>query len=78
MSEDYQHACERAELLGLPRPSEEEWRQSQAAQSENRCDDDDDGALQVTPLRLAYVTNLESGLFGVCSETCQNNSLSFV
>jgi len=55
MSEDYQHACERAELLGLPRPSEEEWRQSQAAQSENRRDDndDDDGALQVIALRLA-------------------------
>ncbi|XP_012232881.1 uncharacterized protein [Linepithema humile] len=47
MSEDYQHACERAELLGLPKPSEEEWRQTLAAQSENRCDDDDDGgALQ--------------------------------
>lgn len=47
MSEDYQHACERAELLGLPRPSEEEWRQSQAAQSENRDDDNEDGVLQV-------------------------------
>lgn len=47
MSEDYQHACERAELLGLPKPSEEEWRQSQAAQSEVRHhDDDDDGVLQ--------------------------------
>ncbi|KYN14932.1 PREDICTED: uncharacterized protein LOC108765457 [Trachymyrmex cornetzi] len=49
MSEDYQHACERAELLGLPKPSEEEWRQSQAAQGENRrcdVDDDDDAALQ--------------------------------
>ncbi|KAL0134897.1 hypothetical protein PUN28_001581 [Cardiocondyla obscurior] len=46
MSEDYQHACERAELLGLPRPSEEEWRQSQVAQGENRGDDDDDAALQ--------------------------------
>lgn len=46
--QDYQHACERAELLGLPKPSEEEWRQTQAAQSENRRDDDDDGgALQV-------------------------------
>ncbi|XP_012526028.1 uncharacterized protein LOC105830891 [Monomorium pharaonis] len=45
MSEDYQHACERAELLGLPRPSEEEWRQSQ---SENRHPDDgdDDSALK--------------------------------
>jgi len=48
MSEDYQHACERAELLGLPKPSEEDWRQTQAKQSENRCDDDNDGgALQV-------------------------------
>ncbi|KYM97924.1 PREDICTED: uncharacterized protein LOC108777966 [Cyphomyrmex costatus] len=45
MSEDYQHACERAELLGLPKPSEEEWRQSQAANENRRCDDDD-GALQ--------------------------------
>ena len=51
MSEDYQHACERAELLGLPKPSEEEWRRSQTAQSENRRDvDDDDAALQVTAL----------------------------
>lgn len=57
MSEDYQHACERAELLGLPRPNEEEWRQ--AAQSENRRDDDDDddGALQVIALRLACAMN---------------------
>ena len=64
MSEDYQHACERAELLGLPKPSEEEWRQSQAAQSENpRCNvDDDDAALQVTALlRLACAKNFKSG-----------------
>lgn len=47
MSEDYQHACERAELLGLSKPSEEEWRQTQAAQNKNRCDDDVDSALQV-------------------------------
>lgn len=56
MSEDYQHACERAELLGLPRPSEEEWRQSQAAQGENRRrddDDDDNAALQVMRLACA-------------------------
>lgn len=46
MSEDYQHACARAELLGLSKPSEEEWRQTQAAQNENR-DNDDDAALQV-------------------------------
>ncbi|XP_032671896.1 uncharacterized protein LOC116844473 [Odontomachus brunneus] len=43
MSQDYQHACERAELLGLQKPSEEEWRQTQAAEGEN---DNDDGALQ--------------------------------
>lgn len=47
MSEDYQHACQRAELLGLSMPSEEEWRQAQAAQNENCGDDDDDGTLQV-------------------------------
>lgn len=47
MSEDYQYACERAELLGLPKPTEEEWRQTQAAQSENRGNDDDASALQV-------------------------------
>ncbi|EZA60368.1 hypothetical protein DMN91_011295 [Ooceraea biroi] len=45
-SQDYQHVCERAELLGLPKPTEEEWRQTQAAQSENRCDDDDNSILQ--------------------------------
>lgn len=54
MSEDYQHACERAELLGLSKPSEEEWRQTQAAQNENRCDNDDDAALQV----IAYYLKL--------------------
>lgn len=61
MSEDYQHACERAELLGLARPSEEEWRQSQTAQGETcpRGDDDDDndGALKVIAMRLARATN---------------------
>ncbi|XP_020297477.1 uncharacterized protein LOC109862006 [Pseudomyrmex gracilis] len=46
MSEDYQYACERAELLGLPKPTEEEWKQTQAAQNENRDNDDDAGALQ--------------------------------
>lgn len=57
MSEDYQHACERAELLGLSKPSEEEWRQSQAAQNENR-DDDDEGALQVIILFKTMTKNL--------------------
>ncbi|XP_014480068.1 PREDICTED: uncharacterized protein LOC106747228 [Dinoponera quadriceps] len=41
MSQDYQHACERAELLGLPRPTEEEWRKTQAAEGGNRNSDDD-------------------------------------
>lgn len=70
MSEDYQHACERAELLGLPKPSEEEWRQSQAAQSEvgHHDDDDDDGVLQVIALRLAYAKNFKSGK--IYSEIC--------
>lgn len=48
MSQDYLHACERAELLGLPKPSEEEWRQT--VRSENRCDEDDNDALQVIAL----------------------------
>lgn len=52
-SQDYQHACERAELLGLPKPSEEEWKQTQAVQSETR-DDDDDGALQVIALHVKH------------------------
>jgi len=45
--QDYQHVCERAELLGLPKPSEEEWRQTQTTQNEDRCNDDDGDALQV-------------------------------
>ncbi|XP_077270536.1 uncharacterized protein LOC143901818 isoform X2 [Temnothorax americanus] len=57
MSEDYQHACQRAELLGLPRPNEEEWRQSRAAQIENRrCDDDDDDAVDAVDLDHADET----------------------
>lgn len=71
MSEDYQHACERAELLGLPRPSEEEWRQSQAAQSENRrVDDDDEGVLKVIVLRLPYAKNSESDRIKFSPEIC--------
>ena len=31
MSDDYKYACQRAELLGLPAPTEEEWAQSEAA-----------------------------------------------
>lgn len=49
MSEDYNYACERAELLGLPVPSLEEWTESQKAQEADRADheDDDDAILQV-------------------------------
>lgn len=73
MSEDYQHACERAELLGLPRPSEEEWRQSLAAESETRrADDDDDGAIQVIALRLAYVKVFKSEIRSLWK--CDQNS----
>ncbi|KYN42655.1 hypothetical protein ALC56_02990 [Trachymyrmex septentrionalis] len=65
MSEDYQHACERAELLGLPKPSEEEWRRSQTAQSENRRDvDDDDAALQ----ELDYVDDAAGRVGGGLDE----------
>lgn len=32
MSDDYKYACQRAELLGLPAPTEDEWAQSEAAQ----------------------------------------------
>ncbi|KAF7414156.1 hypothetical protein HZH68_002645 [Vespula germanica] len=48
MSEDYNYACERAELLGLPIPSFEEWTESQKAQEADRADheDDDDAILQ--------------------------------
>ncbi|XP_070163084.1 uncharacterized protein [Polyergus mexicanus] len=41
MSEDYQLACARAELLGLSKPSEEEWRQTQAEAAQNEDHDDD-------------------------------------
>lgn len=54
MSQDYTHACERAELLGLSKPTEEEWRQTQTEQGEGGCDDDD-GALQVNFARCAFL-----------------------
>ncbi|KAK2579704.1 hypothetical protein KPH14_011051 [Odynerus spinipes] len=48
MSEDYNYACERAELLGLPIPSLEEWTESQKAQEADHADheDDDDAILK--------------------------------
>ncbi|XP_076289747.1 uncharacterized protein LOC143213609 [Lasioglossum baleicum] len=44
MSQAYMHACERAELLGLPIPSEEEWKETQRIEEENRANDEDDDA----------------------------------
>lgn len=45
MSQAYIHACERAELLGFPIPSEEEWKETQ--KSEENVDNDDDAMIQV-------------------------------
>lgn len=45
MSQAYVHACERAELLGLPIPSEEEWKETQ--KSEDYVNNDDDVMIQV-------------------------------
>lgn len=45
MSQAYIHACERAELLGLPIPSEEEWNETQRL--EMLEGDDDDAVIQV-------------------------------
>ncbi|XP_043790645.1 uncharacterized protein LOC122713889 isoform X1 [Apis laboriosa] len=44
MSQAYIHACERAELLGLPIPSEEEWKETQ--KSEENVNNDDDEMIQ--------------------------------
>ncbi|XP_076389219.1 uncharacterized protein LOC100880813 isoform X2 [Megachile rotundata] len=42
----YIHACERAELLGLPIPSEEEWKETQAETNSHVNDNDDDEVIQ--------------------------------
>lgn len=42
MSQGYIHACERAELLGLPIPSEEEWKETQRIEAENLNNDKDE------------------------------------
>lgn len=42
MSQDYIHACERAELLGLPIPSEEEWKETQRIEAEKINNDKDE------------------------------------
>ena len=44
MSQAYIHACERAELLGLPIPSEEEWNETERL--ETLEGDDDDAVIQ--------------------------------
>lgn len=55
MSETYTHACERAELLGLPIPSEEEWKEAQRIEDENRVNDEDDEAIiQVNTLVVFF------------------------
>lgn len=46
MSQAYIHACERAELLGLAVPSEEEWKETQRVENENAADEDDNAAIQ--------------------------------
>lgn len=42
MSQGYIHACERAELLGLPIPSEEEWKETQRIETQGANNDDDE------------------------------------
>ncbi|XP_076750975.1 uncharacterized protein LOC143423483 [Xylocopa sonorina] len=45
MSQAYIHACERAELLGLPIPSEEEWNKIQRLEAEDHPNEDHDDAM---------------------------------
>lgn len=49
MSQAYIYACERAELLGLPIPSEEEWRETNDLNNDN----DDDAVIQVIILLIS-------------------------
>lgn len=53
MSQAYIHACERAELLGLPIPSEEEWKETQ--KSEENVNNDDDAMIQVIILFYYWI-----------------------
>lgn len=57
MSEDYQYACQRAELLGLSTPSEEEWVKSEEARKRNIVEDEnlDDAKAQVKYSNLPKV-----------------------
>ncbi|CAK9796498.1 hypothetical protein ANTPLA_LOCUS825 [Anthophora plagiata] len=45
MSQAYIHACERAELLGLPIPDEQEWKETQKTEEQNHAKDDQDEAV---------------------------------
>ncbi|XP_017762857.1 PREDICTED: uncharacterized protein LOC108552709 [Eufriesea mexicana] len=45
MSQAYIHACERAELLGLPIPSEEEWKETQKIEAQEHTNNDDKDAV---------------------------------
>lgn len=58
MSQAYIHACERAELLGLPIPSEEEWKETHNTDDENYgCEEDDDTVIQVIALTFLLKRN---------------------
>ena len=46
MSEDYKYACQRAELLGLAAPIEEEWVKSEEAQKRDIVEQEDQDDLQ--------------------------------
>ncbi|XP_017883350.1 uncharacterized protein LOC108626916 [Ceratina calcarata] len=63
MSQAYVHACERAELLGLPIPTEEEWKETQRIEAENRVnDDEDDAVLQNVDLADESAQRIGGGL----------------
>ncbi|XP_034943428.1 uncharacterized protein [Chelonus insularis] len=46
MSEDYLHACQRAELLGEPKPSEEEWLASKKSDNDDEMNEADEEVIQ--------------------------------
>ena len=56
MSQDYIHACERAELLGLPIPSEEEWKETQRIETQNANNDDDEVIQVIIHFIYFYIT----------------------
>nr|XP_033339675.1 uncharacterized protein LOC117228101 [Megalopta genalis] len=63
MSQAYLHACERAELLGLPIPNEEEWKESQKTEDENHANDgDDDKMIQNLDTSVEAAQRISGGL----------------